>query len=185
MSIIFSRVNLLRSTKENTYYSCTVHDVVTVPYAMRFHGLDAILDLGLAWHILPRCHVISFSRPGEGIYFLTLVRRWNVGDFLFTTVLFIVSQFSIKFFFIKENFHSKIIGCVDVMLTMCPAHCICFYEFKQDQLRSTRFNSIKNLFDFKSYLQRCICFCLSPFLKNIQEVEQWNVDLFISLIPGA
>ena len=146
MSIIFSRVNLLRSTKENTYYSCTVRDVVTVPYAMRFHGLDAILDLGLAWHILPRCHVISFSRPGEGIYFLTLVRRWNVGDFLFTiaTVLFIVSQFSIKFFFIKENFHSKIIGCVDVMLTMCPAHCICFYEFKQDQLRSTRFNSITN-----------------------------------------
>ena len=28
-------------------------------------------------------------------------------------------------------------------------------------------------------------FCLSPFLKNIQQVEQWNVDLFISLIPGA
>ena len=34
----------LRSTKENAYYSCTVHDVVTVPYAMRIHGLDAILD---------------------------------------------------------------------------------------------------------------------------------------------
>ena len=34
----------LRSTKENTYYSCTVHYVVTVLYAMRFHGLDAILD---------------------------------------------------------------------------------------------------------------------------------------------
>ena len=26
------------------YYSCTVHEVVTVPYAMRFHGLDAILN---------------------------------------------------------------------------------------------------------------------------------------------
>ena len=26
---------------------------------------------------------------------------------------------------------------------------------------------------------------VSPFLKNLQEVEQWNVDLFISLIPGA
>ena len=25
----------------------------------------------------------------------------------------------------------------------------------------------------------------SPFLKNMQEVEQWNIDLFISLIPGA
>ena len=143
MSIIFSRVNLLRSTKENTYYSCTVHDVVTVPYAMRFHGLDAILDLGLAWHILPRCHVISFSRPAEGIYFLTLVGRWNVGDFLFTTGLFIVSQFSIKFFLYRK-FFILIIGFVDVMITMCSAHCICFYEFKQDQLRSTRFNSITN-----------------------------------------
>ena len=47
-------------------------------------------------------------------------------------------------FFILENYHSKIIGYVDVMLTMCSAHCICFYEFKQDQLRSTRFNSITN-----------------------------------------
>ena len=34
----------LRSTKENAYYSCTVHDVVTVPYVMRFQGLDAVLD---------------------------------------------------------------------------------------------------------------------------------------------
>ena len=34
----------LRSTKENAYYLCTVHEVVTVLYAMRFHGLDAILD---------------------------------------------------------------------------------------------------------------------------------------------
>ena len=38
------RYTLLRSTKENAYYSWTVHDVVTVPYAMRFHSLDAILD---------------------------------------------------------------------------------------------------------------------------------------------
>ena len=34
----------LRSTKENAYYSCTVHNVVTVPNAMRFHVLEAILD---------------------------------------------------------------------------------------------------------------------------------------------
>ena len=34
----------LCSTKENTYYSCTAHEVVTVLYAMQFHGLDAILD---------------------------------------------------------------------------------------------------------------------------------------------
>ena len=33
----------LRSTKENAYYSCTVHDVYS-SYTMRFHGLDAILD---------------------------------------------------------------------------------------------------------------------------------------------
>ena len=35
-------------------------------------------------------------------------------------------------------------GYVDVMLTMRSAHCICFYEFKQDQLRLTIFNSITN-----------------------------------------
>ena len=38
-------------------------------------------------------------------------------------------------FFIIENLHSKIIGYLDIMLTMCFAHCICFYGFKQDQLR--------------------------------------------------
>ena len=27
---------------------------------------------------------------------------------------------------------------------MCSAYFICFYEFKQDQLRSTTFNSITN-----------------------------------------
>ena len=46
--------------------------------------------LGPAWHTLPRSHVFSFSRPGAGIYFVTLVRRWNFGDFLFTTGLFMV-----------------------------------------------------------------------------------------------
>ena len=30
------------------------------------------------------------------------------------------------------------------MLTMRFAHCICFYGFKQDQLRSTIFDSITN-----------------------------------------
>ena len=33
--------------------------------------------LGPAWHTLPRSHVFSFSRPGAGIYFVTLVHRWN------------------------------------------------------------------------------------------------------------
>ena len=36
-------------------------------------------------------------------------------------------------------------------------------------------------FAFKSPLQCCICFCLPLFLKSIQEVEHWNVDLSISL----
>jgi len=31
-------------SKENAYYLCTVHEAVTVLYAMRFNGLDAILD---------------------------------------------------------------------------------------------------------------------------------------------
>ena len=35
---------LLRLTKENAYYLCTVHEVVTILYAMGFHSLDAILD---------------------------------------------------------------------------------------------------------------------------------------------
>ena len=48
-------------------------------------------------HILPQSHVLSFSRPGTGIYFVTLVHIWNIGDFLFTTDSFF-SQFSIKFF---------------------------------------------------------------------------------------
>ena len=66
------RMCLLRSTKENAYYSCTVHEVVTVLYAMRFHGLDAILDQP---GTLRRSHVFSFSRQGAGIYFVTLVYR--------------------------------------------------------------------------------------------------------------
>ena len=31
--------------------------------------------LGQAWHTLSRFHVFSFSRPGAGIYFVTLVHR--------------------------------------------------------------------------------------------------------------
>ena len=31
--------------------------------------------LGPAWHTLPRSHVFSFSRPGAGIFFVTLVHR--------------------------------------------------------------------------------------------------------------
>ena len=73
------------------------------------------------------------------------------------------------------------------MLTMRSAHCICFYGFKQDQLRSTIFNSITNYIFLllKLFTVFFFSFCLSRFLKNTQEVEQLNVDLFISLILGA
>ena len=71
--------------------------------------------LGPAWHTLPRSHVFSFSRPGAGIYFVTLGHKWKVGDFLFTTGLFLFfSQFSINFFYHRKIFHSKIIGYVDI-----------------------------------------------------------------------
>ena len=47
-------------------------------------------QLGLAWHTLPQSYGFSFSRPGAGNYFVTLVHGCNVGDFLFSTVLLIV-----------------------------------------------------------------------------------------------
>ena len=47
---LFQYYVLLRSTKENAYYLCTVHEVVTVLYGMRFHGLDRFgRHLGPAW----------------------------------------------------------------------------------------------------------------------------------------
>ena len=129
MSIIFSGVNLLRSTKENAYYSCTIHDVVTVPYAMRLHCLDAILDRPGTFCLDVMCSVFLAR---EQVSFL-----WHsLADE--TLVIFCLLQvYSFAVFIL-------IIGFVDVMITMCSAHCICFYEFKQDQLRSTRFNSITN-----------------------------------------
>ena len=96
-----------------------------------------------AWHIFPRSHVFSFSHPEAGIYFVTLVYRWNVGDFLFTTCLFIVflAVFNCFFFLYRKI---SILRKSDIMLTMRSAHCICFYGFKQDQLTLTIFNSITN-----------------------------------------
>ena len=60
--------------------------------------------LGPAWHILPRFHVFSFSHPGAGIYFVTLVRsqkRWRF-SINFTTGLFI--SFSRSFQLIQSVF---------------------------------------------------------------------------------
>ena len=65
---------------------------------------------------------------------------------------------------------------MDVMLTMCSANCNYFYElfFKKDQLRSTIFNSIANyIFSLWKAIYSVVfaLICLSPFMKNIQEVK--------------
>lgn len=53
------------------------------------------------------------------LYIVTLVHRWNIGEFVFINYRFIFSQFSVKFiFYLKEELHSKIIRYVDIMLTM-------------------------------------------------------------------
>ena len=88
-----------------------------------------------------------FSRPGTDM-FVILVHRWNNGDFLFTTglcfVFLAVSFQSIFFIWEWEKLHSEIIGYVEIMLTMCSAHCICFYGFKQDHFRSIMRTDSKN-----------------------------------------
>ena len=66
--------NLSSSESFPAYYLCTVHEVVSCIWRIGRH-------LGPAQRI---------SHPEAGIYFVTLVHRWNLGDFLFTTGLFIV-----------------------------------------------------------------------------------------------
>ena len=66
------------------------------------------------------------------------MKRWR-----FSVYYRFVYRFS-RSFYIGNFLFYKIIGYVDIMLTMRSAHCICFYGFKQDQLRSTIFNSITN-----------------------------------------
>ena len=48
------------------------------------------------WHILPRSHVHSFSCPGTGIYFVTLVHRWNMYKHVCVYYSF-VYRFSLSF----------------------------------------------------------------------------------------
>ena len=48
------------------YYLCTIHEVVTVLYAMRFHGLDALLP-GLAHFTSISC--VQFFSPGSWYLF--------------------------------------------------------------------------------------------------------------------
>ena len=108
-------------------------------------------------------------------------------DFLFTTGLFIV--FSRSFF--QEKVLFKIIGNVDIMLTLCSANCNYFYElfFKKDQLRSTIFNSTANhIFSLWKAIYSVVfaLIWLSPFLKNIQEVKGGaNLSVFIKRTFGV
>ena len=59
------------------YYLCTIHEVVTVLYAMRFHGLDALLP-GLAHFTSISC--VQFFSPGSWYLFCdtrSQMKRWR------------------------------------------------------------------------------------------------------------
>ena len=99
--IIRSPSLFLRSTEENAFYSCTVHEVVTVLYAMWTPSWTG-------WHISIPC--VQFFSPGNWYLFCdtrSQMKHWRF------SVCDIV----------------KIVGYVDNMLTMYSAHCICFYGF--------------------------------------------------------
>ena len=80
------RYTLLRSTKENAYYSWTVHDVVTVPYAMRFHSLDAILDRPGTFRLDLMCSIF-LARELVFIFCLLQVCLWFFSQF---SIVFLV-----------------------------------------------------------------------------------------------
>ena len=66
----------------------------------------------------------------------------------------------------------------DYLLTMCSAHCVSsvffFNRFWQNQFRSTIFNFFTSLMHFSllGAVYSVVFAFLSPFLKNIQEVER-------------
>ena len=66
----------------------TVHELVTVLYALRFHGLDAILYRPGTLYLDLIC--LQFFSLGSWYLFCDTRSQMNVGDFLFTTGLFIV-----------------------------------------------------------------------------------------------
>ena len=59
------------------------------------------------------------------------------------------------------------------MLTMCSAYFICFYEFKQDQLRSTTYNYITNyIFSLlKAIYSVVFAFVCHHFLKIYKKLK--------------
>ena len=78
----------LRSTKEKAYYSCTVFEVVTVLYAMRFHGLDAILDRPGTLCLNLMCSAVFLARELVSILCHSFTDEKLA--ILYTTGLFIV-----------------------------------------------------------------------------------------------
>ena len=120
----------------------TVHELVTVLYALRFHGLDAILYRPGTLYLDLMSSVFLTRELVSILWLLFPDERWRFSvHHRFVYSLSRSFQFS---FLIIGKFHSKIIRYVDIMSTMCFPHCICFYGFKQDQLRSTIFDSITN-----------------------------------------
>ena len=104
---------------------------------------------GLAHFALISC--VQFFLPGSQYLFCdtrSQLKRWRFSAYC--RFLYGYSRsFQLSFCFMQENFHSKVIGFVDIMLTMRSAHFICYYGFMQDQLTSTIFNSITNyIFSF-------------------------------------
>ena len=91
---------------------------------------------GLAYFTSISC--FQFVSPGSQYLFCD-TRSFT--DVYYFTTLLLCQSFAYSF---SRSFQSKIIGYVDIILTMRSARCICFYRFKQDQLRSTIFSSITN-----------------------------------------
>ena len=126
---------------------------------------------------------VQFFSPGSWYLFCdtrSQIKRWRISVY-HRFVYSFSRSFQLSFFIIRKFPFLKIIGYVDIMLTMCFAHCIFFMDSSKisfDSFTNYIFLLLKAI-----YLQCCIRFCFSPFFKNTQEVEQWNVDLFISLIP--
>ena len=79
--IIIPRCNTcqyLRSTKENSNYLNRVpREILWVALWMSCH-VTVWVPSWTGWHILPRSHAFNFSRLRTGIYFVTLVHRWNI-----------------------------------------------------------------------------------------------------------
>ena len=79
--IIIPRCNTcqyLRSTKENSNYLNRVpREILWVALWMSCH-VTVWVPSWTGWHILPRSHAFNCSRLRTGIYFVTLVHRWNI-----------------------------------------------------------------------------------------------------------